>query len=134
VNTETENLAVIQNDRVVKFIPLGKKPNALAVDATQKRLYVGNSDKTISLIANDQIALMQNIGEEPAALLFQESRLFVGSTAKANIFVLDPATLQIQRTITIPNAFSVINLVGDPIRHRIYAVVYEKIVVIDSTT
>ncbi len=134
LNTETENLAVIQNDRVVKFIPLGKKPNALAVDAAQKRLYVANADKTISLILNDQIGLTQNIGEEPATLLFQENRLFVGSTAKANIFVLDPATLQIQRTITIPNAFSVINLVGDPTRHRVYAVVYEKIVVMDSNT
>ena len=134
LNTETENLAVIQNDRVVKFIPLGKQPNALAVDAAQKRLYVANADKTISLIANDQVALTQNIGEEPATLLFQENRLFVGSTAKANIFVLDPATLQIQRTITIPNAFSIINLVGDPTRHRVYAVVYEKIVVIDSNT
>ena len=134
LNTETGNLAVIQNDRVVKFISLGKKPTALAVDAVQKRLYVAAADKTVSLIANDQIALTQNIGEEPATLLFQENRLFAGSTAKASVFVLDPATLQIQRTITIPNSFSIINLVGDPTRHRIYAVVYEKIVVIDSTT
>lgn len=134
LNTETENLAVIQNDRVVKFIPLGRKPTALAVDAAQERLYVGNSDKTISVIANDQVVLTQIIGEEPAALVFQENRLFVGSSAKANIFTLDPATLQTQRTITIPNAFSVINLVGDPTRHRIYAGVYEKIAVIDSTT
>ncbi|MEW5719874.1 MAG: hypothetical protein AB1817_14695 [Chloroflexota bacterium] len=134
LNTETENLAVIQNDRVVKFIPLGKKPNAFAVDAAQKRLYVGSADKTIALVVNDQIALTQNIGEEPAALLFQENRLFVGSSAKANIYILNPATLQVQRTIAIPNAFSVINLVGDPVRHRVYVMAYEKIVVLDSTT
>ncbi len=134
LNSSTENLAIIQNDRVVKFIPLGKKANALAADAAQKRLYIGSADKTIALIANDQIASTQTIGEDPAVLLFQENRLFVGTASKANVYILDPATLQIQRTITIPNAFSVLNLVGDPARHRVYVMAYEKIVVLDSTT
>jgi YVTN family beta-propeller protein len=134
LNTQTENLTVIQNDRVVKFVPLGKRPTALTGDPTPKRLYVGYSDKTIALIANDQIGLTQSIAEEPAALLFQENRLFVGSSSKANIFVLDPTTLQIQRTSTIPNASSILNLVGDPARHRLYAVAYEKIAAIDLST
>lgn len=134
LNATTENIAIIQNDRVVKFIPLNKKTIALAADPAQKRLYVASGDKTITLLANDQVALTQTIGEEPAALLFQENRLFVGIASKAQILMLDPATLAIQRTITIPNAFGVINLAGDPIRHRVYAAIYEKIVALDSNT
>jgi len=133
LNSATENIAILQNDRVVKFIPL-KKPIALAADPAQKRLYVASADRTITLLANDQIALTQTIGEEPAALLFQENRLLVASASKAQILILDPATLQTIRAITIPNAFGVINLAGDPIRHRVYAAIYEKIVVLDSNT
>lgn len=54
-------------------------PAALAADPTQKRLYVAsNGDKTISLIANDQVALTQSIGAEARALLFFEfMRIFL---------------------------------------------------------
>lgn len=40
LNAEIENLAVIQNDRVVKFILLSRKQTTFAVDAAQERLYV----------------------------------------------------------------------------------------------
>lgn len=131
----TQNLAVIQNDRVVKFITLGKAPAALAADPAQKRLYVSNaSDKSISLIINDQIALTQNVGEETRTLLFFENRLFAGSDLKGTILVLDPATLQIQTRITVPNAASIINLAGDPAHHRLYVAAYDKTIVLDSTS
>ena len=130
-----DNLAVIQNDRVTKFIPVGKSPAAIVADTAQNRLYVATpGDKSITLITNDQVALTQNIGAEARALLFFDNRLFVGLDTKDGILVLDPATLQTEARIAIPNIFTVINLAGDPARQRIYADVYEKIVVIDATT
>ena len=135
VADSNDNLAVIQNNRVTKFIPVGKLPEALAVDPTQNRLYVATpGDKSVSLITNDQVTLTQNIGAEARTLLFFENHLFVGLDTQDGILVLDPATLQTQARIAIPNIFTVINLAGDPARHRIYADVYEKVAVIDSTT
>ncbi len=135
LNVETENIAVIQNDRAVKFIPVGKQPTALAGDPAQKRLYVANAkDKTISLIMNDQITLTQNIGGDARALLFSENRLWAGLDSSGTVLALDPATLQIQNRITIPNAFSIISLAGDAINHRVYANAFEKTAVIDSNS
>ncbi len=134
-NSTSNNLAVIQNNRVTKFIPVGKSPAALAVDPAQNRLYVANAgDKSISLITSDQVARTQNIGAEARTLLFFENRLFVGLDTKDGVLVLDPATLQTVTRLPIPNIFTVIHLVGDPARHRLYADVYQKFVVIDSTT
>lgn len=135
LNSETENVAVVQNHRVVKYIPVGKQPAALAADPAQKRLYIANAgDKTISLMVGDQVTLTQSLGEEARALLFFENRLFAGLSNKADILVLDPATLQTQTRVSIPNAFSIINLAGDAVHHRLYANIFEKTVVIDSAT
>ncbi len=132
---ETANLAVIQNDRVVKFIPVGQRPGALAADPAHKRLFVSNAgDKSISLITNDQVAMTQTIGVDARTLFFFDSRLYVGSDSKGEILVLDPTTLQTQTRLTIPNAFNVINLAGDSARHRLYAAVYDKTAVIDTAT
>lgn len=133
VNATTDNVAVIQNERVVKFIPVGKQPTDIVVDSAQKRIYVANSsDKTISLIVNDGVTLTTRIGEEPDTLLFFENRLFVGLGSSGNILVLDPTTLKTQATIGIPKAYGVITLAGDAVHHRIYASLYDKIAVIDS--
>ncbi|MDE3087829.1 MAG: YncE family protein [Chloroflexota bacterium] len=134
-NSTTDNVAVIQNNRAVKFIPVGKDPVALAADPAQNRLYVSNaSDKTISLITNDQVTLTQSVGAAARTLLFFENRLFVGLDTQDGILVLDPATLQTQTRISIPNIFTVIRLAGDAVHHRLYANLYEKTAVIDSTT
>jgi hypothetical protein len=89
VNARTNNIAIIQKNRVLKFIPVGKRPGAIAADPLQKRLYVANvEDKSLSLITVDAVVLTQNLGEEPSALLFLENRLFVGLGNKALILVL----------------------------------------------
>lgn len=134
-NFASDNVAIIQNDRIIKFLPTGKRPNDLAIDPASKRIYVANqTDKTIAIIANDSVALTTSIGEEPRTLWFQDNRLFVGLETKGTILVLDPATLQQQSVISIPGAFSIINLAGDATHHRIYAALFDKLGVIDSTT
>ncbi|MCX7839204.1 MAG: YncE family protein [Anaerolineae bacterium] len=131
-NTSTDNLAVIQGERVVKFIPV-PQPIALTTDS-QQRLYIASADKTIHLLVNDQVTRTQNLAEEPSALLFQDNRLFVGAAIKPQIFMLDPATLQTTRVITLANIYGILNLAGDPARQRIYALAYEKLLVLDSNT
>lgn len=134
VNARTNNVAVIQKNRVLKFIPVGKRPGAIAADPLQKRLYVANvEDKSVSIITVDAVALTQTLGEEPSALLFFENHLFVGLGNKALILVLDPATLKTQATIPLAKGFDVSNLAGDAVHHRVYATPYERLAVIDST-
>ena len=134
LNSISQNLAVIQNDRIIKFIALSARPNALAADQNQKRVYIASEDKTITLIVDDQIQLTQNIGEPSRALLFFENQLYVGLDSRNGIRVLDPATLATRATIAIPNSFTIISLAGDELHHRVYANAYEKISVIDATT
>jgi len=130
-NLATENLAVVQGERAVKFIPL-PRPIALAADAASQRVYVASENKTLCLIVNNEIIRMQTLTEEPNALWFQENRLFVGAASKPQVLVLDAATLQTLRVITIPNIYGIINLIGDPTRQRVYALAYEKLIVLDS--
>lgn len=131
-NTLTDNLAVIQNERVVKLIPV-PRPVALATDL-QQRLYVASADKTIHLIVNDHITRTQNLAEEPTVLLFQDNRLFVGMATQPHIVVLDPATLQTTRIFTLANIYGILNLTGDPTRQRLYALAYEKLLILDANT
>ena len=134
-NYDTKNIAVIQNDKVVKFIPVGDSPVALAADTAQNRLYVVNvNDKTISLITNDQVTLTQNIGDSARSLVFLENKLWVGLDFKSTMLVLDAATLSVQSRIIFPENTSIISMASDAARHRIYVGNYEKTSVIDTTT
>ncbi len=132
-NSETNNLAVIQENRVVRFVPVGSRPNVLAADTAGMRLYVvNNGDKSLSLVENDQVTATLPLDEELTSLLVFEGKLYGGSQSKPEIIVFSLSTLQVQTRLTMPNAFAVINLAGDPIHHRIYADLYEKTAVIDS--
>lgn len=133
LNQDTHNLAVVVNDQVKNFIPLGEQPSALAADPAGKRLYIisGNA-RSVSLVANDQVSRTRNIGEEPSAMLFFENRLYVGLEFKGKVLVLDPATLDTVGSIPIPDASSILNLAGDSAHRRIFATLYEKTIVIDA--
>lgn len=129
----TDNIAVVQNDRVVKFIPTGPHPGVLAADTKNARLYVAlEGDKAVGMMVNDTITLRQDVGDEARALLLMDNRLFVGLQDTGSVLVLDPITLKPQGSIAIPGAFGIINLAGDPVHHKVYADFYEKIAVIDS--
>ena len=135
LNSSTSNLAVIQNDRIVKYIPLEKSADALAADPIRKRLYLARTEsKTISVVENDRVTWMPSIGDSPRSLLVFEEYLLVGLDNRNGILVLDTATLQIRARIPIPDSFSVISLAGDPQHHRVYAGLYDRTAVIDTKT
>ncbi len=133
INSTTRNIGVLQNNRVARFIPLNAQPNAVATDPAQSRLFIASDDKTLRVLVNEQVTQTQALNESINAILFFENRLFVGSGARGEILVLDPGSLAIQTRITIPNAFSITNLAGDTIHHRLYANSFDKTSVIDST-
>lgn len=133
LNAQTFNIAVVSshpddNNRVVKFIPLGERPVGglaspplLAADAANKRAYVANvRSDSIALIENERVARTRRIGAEASALLFLDNHLFVGLDYYNLILVLDPATLEIQARIPLPADARAHRLVGDAARHRVY--------------
>ncbi|MCL4488566.1 MAG: beta-propeller fold lactonase family protein [Chloroflexi bacterium] len=133
LNTETNNIAIVDNDKVAGYIPVGKQPVALAADPTSNLLYVASNDTgSISIITNDHVVRTRNVGEAIRSLLFFDGRLFVGLDSKGTILVLDPMNLETGSTIHLPNAFSIINLAGDIVHHRLYANLYDRTAVIDS--
>lgn len=134
-NAESDNLAVIQNGRAVKYVPVGNHPSALAVDSEQKQLYVGNDeDKTVNLIVNDAIVKTIGIGDSIGAMAFLDKYLCVGMGSKGTVLVLDPTTLQTFLKINVPNAEEVINMAADPERHQLFVNTYRSISVVDTKT
>ncbi|MBI5300851.1 MAG: YncE family protein [Chloroflexi bacterium] len=133
LNWVSRNIAVLQNDRVARFIPLDAAPNAFVADPAQNRLFIATDDKMLRVFVNEQPTQALNIGDTARALLLIENRLFVGLDARGEILVLDPATLKIETRLTVPNSFTIIRLAGDATRHRVFANAYEKTAVIDST-
>jgi YVTN family beta-propeller protein len=134
LNSVSQNIAVIQNNRVAKFIPLFGRPTAFAVDAEQNRLYIADDTKMLNAFANEQSIATQHFEENVRAILPFDNHLFVGFDSKTGVVVLDPTTLKEQARITIPNSFTVISLSGDAAHHRLYINAYEKTAVVDSTT
>ncbi|MBI4791051.1 MAG: beta-propeller fold lactonase family protein [Chloroflexi bacterium] len=134
-NTGSHNVAVVQNNRVLAYIPVGRRPAAIAADPAQNRVYVANGeDKTISLIVNDLVTRTIGVGDPIRALLLLDKYLFVGLDNKGEVLVLDPNSLVTVTRIAIPKALGIINLAGDAARHRLYANTYQKIAVLDSVT
>lgn len=132
VNRASDNVAVLRNDRVLAYIPVGRRPGAIAADPANRRVYVANDeDKTLTLIVDDVVTRTMGIGDPVGALLFTEKYLFAGLENKGAVLVLDPASLLTVATISIPKALGVLSLAGDPAHHRIYANLYQRIAVLD---
>ena len=128
----SDNVAVIRNDQVLKYIPVGRRPGAIASDPARRRVYVSNEeDKTLSLIVDDTVTRTMGIGDPVRALLLMNDRLFAGLDNKGTVLVLDPVSLQTIASITIPKALGILSLAGDPAHRRLYANLYQRIAILD---
>jgi len=88
------NEVSLAGDGVIS-LPVGKAPNALALDETAKRLYVANTlDNTVTVIATDAgtVAGTRAVGGGPTGLAIDQDsrRVFVTNTNDDTVSILQP--------------------------------------------
>ncbi len=135
VNMESNNVAVIVNDDVTGFIPVGAGPNALTVDAERERVYVASYNaKQIALIAGLRVAITQDLHDQPNVLAFHDGLLYVGLANNPEILVLDGTTLQERAAIYVSHGFGIYGFALDGAHNLLYASAYGRVFVIDLAT
>lgn len=131
-NSASDNIAVVQNDRAIKFIPTARDPQALASDPARGRVYVGTFyTPTLALIENDTVARQVQVGAPVTALAVNGDDLYVGYDDKPRIERRDVNTLEKKDEFSLSRGFSINSLVVDPARNRLYVSVFENIAALD---
>jgi len=131
-NRDTENLALLKQDRVTSFVALGIAPSALAADAAHNRVVVGTYETpTLMLVENDQVVKQVAANARINALAIYGADLYVARDDDAIIERYDVNTLTKKDELKLSGAFAVNSLVIDAPRNRLYAGVYEEIVAMD---
>ena len=131
-NRETENLAVIQNARVTKFIALEKAPTAITADSARNRIYAGTAETpTLYVIENEKITKQFAVQGPINALVVSGDVLYVALDNDPIIERYDAGTLTKRDEIKLSQGFAVYALQVDAAHNRLYASSYGKIVALD---
>ncbi|HZQ09427.1 MAG TPA: hypothetical protein VFD70_22805 [Anaerolineae bacterium] len=131
-NWSTDNLAIVADDAVKQFIPIGVHPSALVADPERNRVYAGTYETpTISLLENERVVKQVAAGGRINALALDSNVLYVALDNDAIIERYDATTLAKKDELKLSQGFGVGDLVVDTPRNRLYAAIYGKIVGID---
>lgn len=134
-NNGSDNLAVILNDRVSKFIETAPTPTAITSDPVRNRIYVGTSiTPTLALYENDTLIKREQLPGRINTLLAHGDDLFVGLDNEAILERRDADTLEKKRELKLTRGFNVEWLAVDATRGRLYASVYESVAALDLNT
>lgn len=131
-NRESKNLALVRDDRVAAYLPLGLTPSALVADSARNRIYAGTYETpTLFAIQNGAIVNQVAAGGRINALALKGDDLYVALDSDAVIERYDAATLVKKDELKLSHGFAVGALVVDEPRNRLYAGEYGKIVALD---
>ncbi len=131
-NRSSGNLAVVREDAVKQFIPIGMSPSALAADPARNRIYAGTYETpTVSLLENGNLVKQVSAEGRINALALDGNTLFVALDNDAIIERYDATTLAKKDQLKLSQGFGVGDLVVDKPRNRLYAAIYGKIIGID---
>lgn len=126
-NWATDNVSVIEGDRVTAVIDIGGGPSALAADPVRRRVYVANQRaRGISILEDGRLQAQQKVDGAPRSLAVAGDRLFVGLDDRGSILVYDTDTLEPVAEITLPNTFAVFSMetAGDRLFAKAFGHIY----------
>lgn len=131
-NRGTDNVSVIEDDKVVAVIQVGKTPVAMAADAQTGRVYVAHEmDNTISILSGSQVVKTVPAPKSPACLAALEGRLYVGARSENALTVLDGQSGEKIATVPLRASIGVLSLAVNPSMHLLYAGVYDGVEIVD---
>lgn len=131
-NRSTNNLALVKQNRVEKYLALDVSPWTLTADAARNRVYVGTYlTPTLLMLENERVVKQTAANSRVNALAVHGDTLYVARDDDAIIERYDANTLTKKDELVLADAFAVNSLVVDASRNRLYAGIYEKIVAVD---
>jgi YVTN family beta-propeller protein len=130
-NRTTNNLSVIEGDRVTSVIPVGAAPMALAADEKTGLVYVANEgDNTISFISGNNVVRTVPAPESPSCLVALDGRLYAGGRGENAVAVLDGLSGERVATVALSTTIGVLALAVNPVEGLLYADVYNNVQIV----
>lgn len=134
-NRSTNNVSVLEGDRVSAVIAVGNKPVALAADIKTGLVYVANEeDNSISIISGDQVVKTVPTVKNPACLAALDGRLYVGGRGENLLVVLDSFSGERIVSVNLSAPIGILALTVNPATRLLYASVYDSVQIVDLET
>ncbi|MGB9879281.1 MAG: hypothetical protein ACPLRM_00840 [Anaerolineae bacterium] len=134
-NRGSNNVSVIEGERVTVVIPVGDKPVALAADKKTGLVYVANEgDETVSFISGYKVAKTVPAVKSPACLAALDGRLYVGGRGENTLAVLDGFSGKRIASLPLPAPIGILALAVNPATKLLYASVYDSVQIVDLET
>jgi YVTN family beta-propeller protein len=127
-NRTTNNVSVIDGDRVTSVIPVGAAPMALAADEKTGLVYVANEgDNSISFISGNTVVRTVPAPESPSCLAALDGHLYAGGRNENVVAVLDGLSGERVATVPVSTTIGVLTLAVNPEAGLLYAGVYNNV-------
>ncbi|MCS5716225.1 cell wall-binding repeat-containing protein [Herbiconiux sp. CPCC 205716] len=123
-NAATDDVSVIDLDDATRSsVATGLRPRDITIDPATQIAYVANQDDSLAAIRPDGSWTRIPVDGAPVVVRVIDGQLAVGDDAGIGFRVqlFDPATMT-RTAVSASFASSLTDLVGDPVRHTIYAV------------
>ncbi len=130
-NRTTNNVSVIEGDRVISVIPVGAAPMALAADVKTGLVYVANEgDDSISFISGNSVIRTVAGPASPSCLVALDGRLYAGGRGENAVVVLDGLSGERVATVPLSGTIGALALAVNPVEGLLYAGVYDNVQVV----
>jgi len=134
-NRGSDNVSVIEGEKVTAVIPVGDKPVALAADEKTGLVYVANEgDETVSILSGNKVVKTVPAVKSPACLAALDGRLYVGGRGENTLAVLDGLSGERVASLPLPAPIGILALAVNPTTRLLYASVYDSAQIVDLDT
>ncbi len=124
-NRTTDNVSVIEGDKVIDVIEVGDAPVAVAADERTGLVYVANEgDDSISVISGSRVVRTVPAPHNPACLAALDGRLYAGGRGDSSLAVLDGLSGEQIATVALRARIGILALAVNPANDLLYASVY----------
>ena len=131
-NRGTDNVSVIEGNKVTAVVPVGQAPVAVAADPTTGLVYIAcETDNEIAFLSGDKVVGRAAAPESPACLAALDGRLYVGARAENELAVLDGISGERIATVKLKASIGILALAVQPLDQLLYAAVYDGVEIVD---
>jgi YVTN family beta-propeller protein len=131
-NRSTDNVSVIEGDKVVEVIAVGDTPVALAADHKTGLVYVANEgEDSISIISGNRVVRTVSAPKSPACLAALDGHLYAGGRGENALAVLDGVSGKHIATVPLKASIGILALAVNPTNQLLYASVYRAVEIVN---
>ncbi|MBM4428884.1 MAG: hypothetical protein FJ026_00865 [Chloroflexi bacterium] len=131
-NRQTDNVSLIEGDRVVAVIAVGRNPSAIAADSKTGLVYVANEgDSSISILSGTRVVKTVPAPQDVACLAALDGRLYTGGRGENALAVFDGTSGERVATLPLRSSMGILALAANSGNYLLYASVYDAVEIVD---